>query len=111
MVGAVVGVQPFGGEGLSGTGPKAGGPLYMYRLLSRRPDDAMSRALAMVGKDEDEAEAAAPAEPDGALAALEQWADKHGRDRAGRGLRAVRQPVAQRCVARAARPDRRAQRL
>ncbi|WPH12750.1 trifunctional transcriptional regulator/proline dehydrogenase/L-glutamate gamma-semialdehyde dehydrogenase [Variovorax paradoxus] len=37
MVGAVVGVQPFGGEGLSGTGPKAGGPLYLRRLLSRRP--------------------------------------------------------------------------
>ncbi|HWL29583.1 MAG TPA: trifunctional transcriptional regulator/proline dehydrogenase/L-glutamate gamma-semialdehyde dehydrogenase, partial [Burkholderiaceae bacterium] len=35
--GAVVGVQPFGGEGLSGTGPKAGGPLYLYRLLSVRP--------------------------------------------------------------------------
>jgi delta 1-pyrroline-5-carboxylate dehydrogenase len=34
LVGAVVGVQPFGGEGLSGTGPKAGGPLYLYRLLS-----------------------------------------------------------------------------
>lgn len=33
MVGAVVGVQPFGGEGLSGTGPKAGGPLYLRRLL------------------------------------------------------------------------------
>ena len=33
-VGAVVGVQPFGGEGLSGTGPKAGGPLYLYRLVS-----------------------------------------------------------------------------
>ncbi|MDP2880384.1 MAG: bifunctional proline dehydrogenase/L-glutamate gamma-semialdehyde dehydrogenase PutA [Azonexus sp.] len=32
MVGAVVGVQPFGGEGLSGTGPKAGGPLYLPRL-------------------------------------------------------------------------------
>ncbi|HNQ11429.1 MAG TPA: bifunctional proline dehydrogenase/L-glutamate gamma-semialdehyde dehydrogenase PutA, partial [Giesbergeria sp.] len=31
MVGAVVGVQPFGGEGLSGTGPKAGGPLYLLR--------------------------------------------------------------------------------
>jgi RHH-type proline utilization regulon transcriptional repressor/proline dehydrogenase/delta 1-pyrroline-5-carboxylate dehydrogenase len=45
MVGAVVGVQPFGGEGLSGTGPKAGGPLYMYRLLSTRPDDALSRAF------------------------------------------------------------------
>ena len=34
MVGAVVGVQPFGGEGLSGTGPKAGGPLYLHRLVS-----------------------------------------------------------------------------
>jgi RHH-type proline utilization regulon transcriptional repressor/proline dehydrogenase/delta 1-pyrroline-5-carboxylate dehydrogenase len=32
MVGAVVGVQPFGGERLSGTGPKAGGPLYLQRL-------------------------------------------------------------------------------
>jgi len=37
IVGAVVGVQPFGGEGLSGTGPKAGGPLYLYRLLAKRP--------------------------------------------------------------------------
>lgn len=37
MIGAVVGVQPFGGHGLSGTGPKAGGPLYVHRLLSRRP--------------------------------------------------------------------------
>ncbi|MGL4603567.1 MAG: L-glutamate gamma-semialdehyde dehydrogenase, partial [Iodobacter sp.] len=37
VIGAVVGVQPFGGEGLSGTGPKAGGPLYLPRLLSRRP--------------------------------------------------------------------------
>ncbi len=37
MIGAVVGVQPFGGHGLSGTGPKAGGPLYVRRLLSRRP--------------------------------------------------------------------------
>jgi RHH-type proline utilization regulon transcriptional repressor/proline dehydrogenase/delta 1-pyrroline-5-carboxylate dehydrogenase len=33
MVGAVVGVQPFGGHGLSGTGPKAGGPLYLRRLV------------------------------------------------------------------------------
>ncbi|ANC92906.2 trifunctional transcriptional regulator/proline dehydrogenase/L-glutamate gamma-semialdehyde dehydrogenase [Azospirillum humicireducens] len=36
-IGAVVGVQPFGGHGLSGTGPKAGGPLYLSRLLSVRP--------------------------------------------------------------------------
>jgi RHH-type proline utilization regulon transcriptional repressor/proline dehydrogenase/delta 1-pyrroline-5-carboxylate dehydrogenase len=33
MIGAVVGVQPFGGRGLSGTGPKAGGPLYLGRLV------------------------------------------------------------------------------
>ncbi|HEV7392697.1 MAG TPA: aldehyde dehydrogenase family protein, partial [Burkholderiales bacterium] len=32
MIGAVVGVQPFGGEGLSGTGPKAGGPHYLARF-------------------------------------------------------------------------------
>lgn len=34
-IGAVVGVQPFGGRGLSGTGPKAGGPLYLNRLVTR----------------------------------------------------------------------------
>jgi RHH-type proline utilization regulon transcriptional repressor/proline dehydrogenase/delta 1-pyrroline-5-carboxylate dehydrogenase len=38
-------VQPFGGEGLSGTGPKAGGPLYLYRLLSQRPGDVLQQAL------------------------------------------------------------------
>ena len=37
IIGAVVGVQPFGGMGLSGTGPKAGGPLYLYRLLQADP--------------------------------------------------------------------------
>ena len=37
IIGAVVGVQPFGGHGLSGTGPKAGGPLYLKRLLARAP--------------------------------------------------------------------------
>ncbi len=36
IIGAVVGVQPFGGEGLSGTGPKAGGPLYLHRLCTER---------------------------------------------------------------------------
>ena len=45
MVGAVVGVQPFGGEGLSGTGPKAGGPLYLHRFLERTTDDAALRGL------------------------------------------------------------------
>ena len=36
MVGAVVGVQPFGGERLSGTGPKAGGPRYLHRFAVER---------------------------------------------------------------------------
>ena len=35
-IGAVVGVQPFGGEGLSGTGPKAGGPHYLTRFATER---------------------------------------------------------------------------
>jgi RHH-type proline utilization regulon transcriptional repressor/proline dehydrogenase/delta 1-pyrroline-5-carboxylate dehydrogenase len=68
MVGAVVGVQPFGGEGLSGTGPKAGGPLYLYRLLARRPDDVLARAL------ETQADAAAPPPAStGPLGALLAW--------------------------------------
>jgi RHH-type proline utilization regulon transcriptional repressor/proline dehydrogenase/delta 1-pyrroline-5-carboxylate dehydrogenase len=37
IIGAVVGVQPFGGHWLSGTGPKAGGPLYVRRMLAERP--------------------------------------------------------------------------
>jgi RHH-type proline utilization regulon transcriptional repressor/proline dehydrogenase/delta 1-pyrroline-5-carboxylate dehydrogenase len=36
MIGAVVGVQPFGGERLSGTGPKAGGPFYLHRFATER---------------------------------------------------------------------------
>jgi len=36
QIGAVVGVQPFGGEGLSGTGPKAGGPHYLFRFATER---------------------------------------------------------------------------
>ena len=48
MIGAVVGTQPFGGSGLSGTGPKAGGPNYLRRFATeqvitstRRPPAAM----------------------------------------------------------------------
>jgi RHH-type transcriptional regulator, proline utilization regulon repressor / proline dehydrogenase / delta 1-pyrroline-5-carboxylate dehydrogenase len=36
IIGAVVGSQPFGGEGLSGTGPKAGGPHYLYRFCAEQ---------------------------------------------------------------------------
>jgi RHH-type proline utilization regulon transcriptional repressor/proline dehydrogenase/delta 1-pyrroline-5-carboxylate dehydrogenase len=37
QIGAIVGVQPFGGQGLSGTGPKAGGPHYLPRFVAERP--------------------------------------------------------------------------
>ncbi|WEJ74587.1 trifunctional transcriptional regulator/proline dehydrogenase/L-glutamate gamma-semialdehyde dehydrogenase [Pseudomonas sp. PSE14] len=73
VVGAVVGVQPFGGEGLSGTGPKAGGPLYLYRLLSTRPQDAVAKQLQGDG-----AQAIArPAEASKAVDALTQWAGQN----------------------------------
>ena len=45
IVGAVVGVQPFGGAGLSGTGPKAGGPLTLRRLLADPPPATVAAGL------------------------------------------------------------------
>lgn len=45
IIGAVVGVQPFGGEGKSGTGPKAGGPLYLHRLLRESSMPAIQSSL------------------------------------------------------------------
>ena len=48
MIGAVVGVQPFGGEGLSGTGPKAGGPHALMRYALER---AVSVNIAAQGGD------------------------------------------------------------
>ncbi|TCB27799.1 trifunctional transcriptional regulator/proline dehydrogenase/L-glutamate gamma-semialdehyde dehydrogenase [Acinetobacter sp. ANC 4633] len=47
IVGAVVGVQPFGGEGLSGTGPKAGGPLYLYRLMQNHASAGLTTPFAV----------------------------------------------------------------
>lgn len=46
MVGAVVGTQPFGGRGLSGTGPKAGGPNYLHRFMVEK---ARTDNLAAIG--------------------------------------------------------------
>jgi RHH-type proline utilization regulon transcriptional repressor/proline dehydrogenase/delta 1-pyrroline-5-carboxylate dehydrogenase len=63
MVGAVVGVQPFGGEGLSGTGPKAGGPLYLPRLM-----EAPALRLNLPGMQDDQDK------PSPAFAALAEWA-------------------------------------
>ena len=48
IIGAVVGVQPFGGEGLSGTGPKAGGPWSLTRFAVER---AVSVNIAAQGGD------------------------------------------------------------
>ncbi len=50
MIGAVVGIQPFGGEGLSGTGPKAGGPNYLLGLSTER---TVSNNIAAVGGNAD----------------------------------------------------------
>ncbi|GGE29060.1 bifunctional protein PutA [Agaricicola taiwanensis] len=66
IIGAVVGVQPFGGRGLSGTGPKAGGPLYLGRLVE---DDPTAPGIS-------------PAMVDPALEALERWLDGNGRSAA-----------------------------
>ncbi|OZI42922.1 trifunctional transcriptional regulator/proline dehydrogenase/L-glutamate gamma-semialdehyde dehydrogenase [Bordetella genomosp. 4] len=71
IVGAVVGVQPFGGEGLSGTGPKAGGPLYVYRLLSRRPGAALAQPFGVQALIQ-----SAPARS--AAASLAQWRRAQG---------------------------------
>jgi RHH-type transcriptional regulator, proline utilization regulon repressor / proline dehydrogenase / delta 1-pyrroline-5-carboxylate dehydrogenase len=76
VIGAVVGVQPFGGEGLSGTGPKAGGALYLQRLLAKRPA-GLPRSLAQslvadVPANKDNA-AAHAGSPQAALAELRDW--------------------------------------
>ncbi len=65
MIGAVVGVQPFGGLGLSGTGPKAGGPLMLPRLRRNARSPSLPAA----------ADAALPP----AFSALWQWAQASGR--------------------------------
>ncbi|MGH8806511.1 MAG: aldehyde dehydrogenase family protein, partial [Noviherbaspirillum sp.] len=72
IVGAVVGVQPFGGEGKSGTGPKAGGPLYLKRL-QRNP--VMSHGAHTIHQQQDNA--ASRTVFDSLLA----WASMHGHER------------------------------
>ncbi len=86
IVGAVVGVQPFGGEGLSGTGPKAGGPLYLLRLLRQLPVDAARLAT----QGDTSATPSLPQrgwtpasdrqESEVALASLRDWAHTHGNE-------------------------------
>ncbi len=68
MVGAVVGVQPFGGEGLSGTGPKAGGPMYLLRMLARYPAGALAQTLRADSQSTQDASSLQP------LETLRSWA-------------------------------------
>jgi RHH-type proline utilization regulon transcriptional repressor/proline dehydrogenase/delta 1-pyrroline-5-carboxylate dehydrogenase len=70
VIGAVVGVQPFGGRGLSGTGPKAGGPLYMGRLVASPPPFG-----------------ARAAHLDTPLSLFAEWLDGRGEDEAARMAR------------------------
>jgi RHH-type proline utilization regulon transcriptional repressor/proline dehydrogenase/delta 1-pyrroline-5-carboxylate dehydrogenase len=72
IVGAVVGVQPFGGEGKSGTGPKAGGPLYLKRLQRNATVERGAHTIHV----HDDASI-----PDVAFDALLAWADLHGHQR------------------------------
>ena len=68
MIGAVVGVQPFGGEGKSGTGPKAGGPLYLPRLMGQALTELAALGLARID------------EPPAPFSSFRAWAAQAGRD-------------------------------
>ena len=70
-IGAVVGTQPFGGRGLSGTGPKAGGPLYLGRLVTSAP--------AALGRQ--------PKGPDNVLGDLVDWLSARGLASAAKAAR------------------------
>ncbi|WP_127072432.1 trifunctional transcriptional regulator/proline dehydrogenase/L-glutamate gamma-semialdehyde dehydrogenase [Pelagibacterium lentulum] len=63
QIGAVVGVQPFGGHGLSGSGPKAGGPLYLRRLVSTTDQNVPGLPARQAGP---------------TLAAFFQWVEEKG---------------------------------
>ncbi len=82
IVGAVVGVQPFGGEGKSGTGPKAGGPLYLWRLQKNRSAPATLLANpdlhGVIASGSGGMLAAQTTAAARALAAFEQWSMRTG---------------------------------
>ncbi len=97
IIGAVVGVQPFGGEGLSGTGPKAGGPLYLHRLLHSSPGPDLAHGATLEGTWELPApflalarwldDGVAPVDPNSRAALREEAAGWQQRALAGRCLR------------------------
>jgi len=78
MIGAIVGVQPFGGRGLSGTGPKAGGPSYLTRLVKEKatPDQEqfnLSSEQTIALKGDDNAQREARVLMDKAASAEKSW--------------------------------------
>ncbi len=83
MIGAVVGVQPFGGEGLSGTGPKAGGPHYLDRFGALPAGDGQG-AVNGAGEGAGPAlpKATQPAQLDALRRAFEAWASRPLAERA-----------------------------
>jgi RHH-type proline utilization regulon transcriptional repressor/proline dehydrogenase/delta 1-pyrroline-5-carboxylate dehydrogenase len=96
MIGAVVGVQPFGGEGLSGTGPKAGGPHYLGRFA------ALPSGAGTGPAPESIAAAAAATAGAASLASLaagfEAWCARGLAERAQTLQRAAQQPTGQATV-------------
>lgn len=77
IIGAVVGVQPFGGEGMSGTGPKAGGPHYLLRFVAQPKVEAGAEAAASAV-----ATTGAGADLSPLFAAHEAWAERPVDERA-----------------------------
>jgi RHH-type proline utilization regulon transcriptional repressor/proline dehydrogenase/delta 1-pyrroline-5-carboxylate dehydrogenase len=73
IIGAVVGVQPFGGRGLSGTGPKAGGPIYLSKLVA---------AASWAGD-------IPPGPGDAAVKQLASWLKAHGKTPCGMAVEAL----------------------
>ncbi len=73
VIGAVVDVQPFGGEDLSGTGPKAGGALYLQRFLAKRPN-GLPKSLAQTLVVDQPSSKDTPSAALTALTALRDWA-------------------------------------
>ena len=98
VIGATVGVQPFGGSRLSGTGPKAGGPLYLSRLVAEPAPGALD------GVEGGDAAIAG-------IRAYTDWLAAHGHAPGGRALRGNDGAFTPRRARRAQRPGRRAQRL
>ncbi|WP_372662474.1 L-glutamate gamma-semialdehyde dehydrogenase, partial [Hydrogenophaga sp.] len=99
VIGAVVGVQPFGGEGLSGTGPKAGGPHYLQRFVREAQAETGALSLHGDGKGVDVQAVAAAVRQSGwlkaPLALRCAWLDRLG---AGQLAAAARDQLADRTL-------------